>query len=376
MVMIALSGGVDSAVSAWLLKRAGWRVEALFARNWPDDEYCTARSDLESALEIGALLDIPVHQIDMSDAYTSRVFASFLEEHRKGRTPNPDILCNREIKFDLMWQYAKRLGADFLATGHYARILKRGSEWELHKGVDPAKDQSYFLCAIKHEILPRILFPAGHLTKSKVRRIAMEQGFPNHDRPGTSGICFVGERPYADFVKHYLPALEEGPMYDDQGRLLGKHQGLGCYTIGQRSGLGIGGQKQTSSEPWYVLDKNPDANSLIIGQGRNHPRLYHRALIANSMNWLMDHPPVLPMHCQASSRYRQQPSECMIERAIHDNGEFPVIFDAPQRALTPGQAVVFYQGSRCLGGGVIDRLRSPSLHKQLETESLHATHLG
>ena len=357
-VILGLSGGVDSAVAGLLLKRAGARLAALHMSNWEDaDGYCTAAEDLQDARQIGEQLEIPLHHVNFAQEYRERVFAYFLAEYRAGRTPNPDVLCNREIKFGAFREYAARLGGELLATGHYARRETRGGAPVLLKGVDPGKDQSYFLHAVSAEALAETVFPLGNLRKSEVRRIARDSGIPVHGKQDSTGICFIGERPFREFLERYLPA-NPGPIRAPDGRQLGEHGGLMYYTLGQRRGLGIGGQRDADDAPWYVIDKDIAGNALIVAQGSSE-RLMSRALEAGEASWLNGPPDRLEhgVSLNAKIRYRQADQTCRVTAAA--GGRLYVEFAAPQRAVAPGQFVVFYSGERCLGGAVIERAIRP-----------------
>jgi tRNA-uridine 2-sulfurtransferase len=351
-VMVGLSGGVDSAVAALRLLEQGYRVEALFMKNWDEDDasgHCPAAEDLADAEAVSGLLGIRLHRISFSTEYWDRVFAYFLSEYRAGRTPNPDVMCNKEIKFRAFLDYALGLGADFIATGHYARVLRDDAGAHLHKGVDADKDQSYFLHLLDQSQLSRALFPLGELHKTEVRRIAAAAGFPNHAKKDSTGICFIGERKFSAFLAQYLPA-QPGDIVTTDGEVVGTHQGLMFHTQGQRQGLGIGGRSGDSGAPWYVVAKDLEHNRLIVTQGNDHPSLFRPALRAEAAHWI-DAPPALPLRCAAKIRYRQTDQPCTIHGA--DDGTLRVGFDVAQRAITPGQAVVFYQGERCLGGATI-----------------------
>ncbi len=353
-VIVGLSGGVDSAVAALLLLEQGYEVEALFMKNWDDDddaEYCAAAVDLEDAQKVCERLQIPLHKISFSAEYWDRVFAYFLEEYRNGRTPNPDVMCNQEIKFRAFLDYALHLGAARIATGHYAQLRPEGDGVQLCKGADADKDQSYFLYRVDQAALRRSLFPLGQLPKPEVRRMAEHAGFANHAKKDSTGICFIGERKFKDFLARYLPA-KPGDIRSLEGELLGQHQGLMYHTIGQRQGLGIGGVQGKGEAPWYVVDKDLPANVLLVAQGKQHPSLFHQHLHASQLHWISGMPPSSPYTCSARIRYRQQDQACHIETL--DEGGCRVRFDAPQRAITPGQSIVFYQGDVCLGGGIID----------------------
>ena len=353
-VVVGMSGGVDSSVTALLLKQQGYHVEGLFMKNWEEDpgtdDNCSADQDLIDAQAVCLKLGIRLHTANFAAEYWDNVFTYFLEEYEAGRTPNPDILCNREIKFNAFLNKALELGADFIATGHYARRHDSVNDTPLLKGADPKKDQSYFLYAVPRENFQYALFPLGEITKDRVRQIAHEADFKNARKKDSTGICFIGERNFRSFLKQYIPA-QPGPIETTQGEYLGEHQGLMYYTLGQRQGLGIGGQKGASDEPWYVVDQNVQRNALIVGQGHNHPRLFAPALQAYQLNWLTSPPKQLPFNCQAKIRYRQSEQSCQIIRLNDD--EATVAFDEPQRAITPGQSVVFYDNERCLGGGII-----------------------
>ncbi|MFZ5560400.1 MAG: tRNA 2-thiouridine(34) synthase MnmA [Pseudomonadota bacterium] len=351
-VIVGMSGGVDSSVSACLLREQGYQVEGLFMKNWEEDdgtEYCTAKTDLADAQAVCARLGITLHTANFAAEYWDRVFAHFLQEYRAGRTPNPDILCNKEIKFRAFLDYAVVLGADFIATGHYVRKSGGPDCAALLKGLDANKDQSYFLHAVNGRQLAKTLFPVGALEKPEVRRIARAQGFANSAKKDSTGICFIGERRFRDFLKQYLPA-RPGPIESDDGRVLGTHQGLMYYTLGQREGIGIGGRKDAAEAPWYVVKKDLGRNVLVIGQGHEHPLMMSRYLRTPAVDWVTG-APHLPLQCHAKTRYRQPDQACTVSR---DSEGYVVEFAEPQRAVTPGQSVVFYQGENCLGGGVIE----------------------
>lgn len=354
-VIVGMSGGVDSAVAALLLGEQGHRVEALFMRNWddPDDPgHCSAGHDLEAAEAACAHLGIPLRRVDFTAEYWHRVFEHFLAEHAAGRTPNPDVLCNREIKFRAFLEHALALGAGAIATGHYARVARApDGTARLLRGVDPGKDQSYFLHAVEQAALARTLFPLGTWTKAEVRARARAAGLPNHDRADSTGICFIGERRLRDFLPAYL-AARPGPMETPAGERLGEHRGLMYYTLGQRRGLGLGGGHGDPDRAWYVLAKDVARNALVVGQGHDHPWLYADGLRATGMRWIAGRPPDLPLACAAQVRYRQHPVPCRVEA---DGDGVRVRLDTPQRAVTPGQSVVFYDGPVCLGGGIIER---------------------
>jgi tRNA-specific 2-thiouridylase len=353
-VIVGLSGGVDSAVAALALIERGFRVEGLFMRNWddPDDPgHCPADHDLEAAREVASHLGIPLHLADFTAEYWHRVFEHFLAEQAAGRTPNPDVLCNREIKFRAFLEHALGLGADSIATGHYARVLEReDGARQLARGLDRGKDQSYFLHDIDRSALGRVRFPLGELHKEEVRARARAAGLPNHDRPDSTGICFIGERSFGRFLEAYL-SPRPGPMRTPDGRELGIHRGLMYYTIGQRHGLGIGGGSGEPGKPWYVLAKDTEANCLYVGQGNDHPWLFSEGLLAAAPRWLLPAAPPLPARLAAQVRYRQSAVACEVAPAA--GGGLRVRFDTPVRAVTPGQALVLYDGDTCLGGAVI-----------------------
>lgn len=350
-VVVGLSGGVDSAVAALLLKRAGHLVTGLFMKNWEEDDtdtHCSAEQDLNEVRAVCEVLGIPFQTVNFSADYWDRVFRYFLDEHKAGRTPNPDVLCNKEIKFKAFLDHALTLGADRIATGHYAQIREVQGQHQLLKGADAAKDQTYFLYTLGQAELSRTLFPIGHLAKTEVRALARAAGLPNHDRKDSTGICFIGERDFRGFLKRYLPA-QPGEMRTLAGDYKGRHEGAMYYTIGQRQGLGIGG----AGEAWYVVDKDMETNILYVEQGEHHPALYSPALLASQLHWVANAPPLLPHACTAKVRYRQTDQDCTIEQMAP--GTAHVVFVSPQRAVTPGQSVVFYDGEICLGGGIIDR---------------------
>lgn len=352
-IVIGLSGGVDSSVAALLLVEQGHDVHAVFMKNWEDAQdtgYCAAAEDLEDARSVCETLGIPLHTVNFTAEYRDRVFRYFLDEYRAGRTPNPDVLCNTEIKFKAFLDHARRLGADRIATGHYARRVERNRRCLLLKGCDPDKDQSYFLHGLDQAQLASALFPIGELRKRQVRERAAAAGLVTHDKKDSTGICFIGERRFRDFLNRYLPA-QPGPIQTPEGEVLGKHAGLMFHTIGQRQGLGIGGRREGSGEPWYVASKELEHNTLIVVQGRDHPLLFHRRLRAVAPHWIAGEPPAVPWSCQAKIRYRQPDQPCVLERL--DAHALDVSFTEPQRAIAPGQSVVFYRDDVCLGGGII-----------------------
>ncbi len=354
-VIIGLSGGVDSAVAALLLKEAGWDVQGLFLSNWgeeDDDAYCTAAQDFQDARAVAAELGIVLHRVSFAAEYRERVFAHFLREHRAGRTPNPDVLCNREIKFGVALQWARRLGASHFATGHYARLEAAADGPALCKARDAAKDQSYFLHAVARRELAATLMPLGELPKSTVRERARRAGLPVFDKPDSTGICFIGERPFREFLARYV-ARSPGAIESADGEQLGTHQGLAFYTLGQRAGLHIGGRCGRQLAPWYVAAKDAARNALIVVQGHDHPLLESRALTTGVWHWLT---PVRrePVRCAVKVRYRQNDQAAQLEPRA--DGSMHILFEEPQRAVTPGQYAVAYEGERCLGGAVIESL--------------------
>jgi tRNA-specific 2-thiouridylase len=353
-VYVGLSGGVDSAVAALLLKRRGYDVHALFMKNWDEDDahgQCPAARDLADAKAVCETLSIPLHTVSFSTEYWDRVFSYFLKEHASGRTPNPDVLCNREIKFRAFLDYATGLGADFIATGHYARLATAAGLVRLRKAADMSKDQTYFLHTLDQGQLTRSIFPVGDLLKMQVRHIAREAGLDNFAKKDSTGICFIGERRFSEFLGRYLPG-NPGEIHTLDEQVLGTHKGLMFYTIGQRHGLGIGGRAGAPGQPWYVAGKDLEKNILRVVQGEHHPALYSRALNASRLHWVSGSPPPLPFNCSAKIRYRQADQRCSI--VTIDGDRCTAIFDLPQRAVTPGQSVVFYRHDECLGGGIID----------------------
>jgi tRNA-specific 2-thiouridylase len=353
-VIVGMSGGVDSSVSALLLMQQGYQVEGLFMKNWDEDdgtEYCTAKDDLADAQSVCDKLGIHLHTANFAAEYWDNVFEHFLEEYKAGRTPNPDILCNREIKFKAFLEYAEVLGADLIATGHYVRRGERNGKTRLLKGLDNNKDQSYFLHQVGQPEIEKTLFPVGELEKPDVRKLAEAHDLVTHNKKDSTGICFIGERRFSDFLKQYLPA-QPGIIETPNGDKIGEHTGLMYYTIGQRQGLLIGGLKNYPEEPWFVAGKDLERNVLIAVQGKQHDLLFTDWLIANEIFWINSEEPALPHHCKAKVRYRQADQDCIIERQ-GDNG-YLLRFNDPQRAVTPGQSVVIYNDDICLGGGVIE----------------------
>ena len=370
-VVVGLSGGVDSAVSAYLLKQQGYEVIGVFMKNWEDDdnsEYCSTREDWVDAAAVADRLDIEIEAVNFAAEYKDRVFADFLREYSAGRTPNPDVLCNAEIKFKAFLDYAIKLGAEKIATGHYARVRELPnalaasfsvagvpsnvgscSGFELLKGLDNTKDQSYFLHRLNQAQLSKVLFPVGELEKTEVRRIAREIGLGNAHKKDSTGICFIGERPFREFLNRYLPT-KPGPIFDDYGRQIGTHVGLAFYTLGQRKGIGIGGLKDGSGAPWFVARKDMASNALYAVQGHEHPWLLSGELSADSVTWIAGAPPQTE-NLAAKTRYRQNDAACQL--AGSDQDGFTLKFAQPQWAVTPGQSAVLYQGEVCLGGGLI-----------------------
>ncbi len=353
-VILGLSGGVDSAVSALLLKQAGADVHALHMTNWEDDDgYCTAADDLQDARRVCDQLGIPLHHVNFAREYRDRVFEYFLDEYRHGRTPNPDVLCNREIKFGVFRDYAKRLGGDLLATGHYARVDHGADTATLLKAKDTNKDQTYFLHAVSGEALAETAFPLGDLDKQQVRDIAHEHGLVVHGKKDSTGICFIGERPFREFLQTYLPA-SPGRMVTPDGEDVGEHVGLMFYTLGQRQGLGIGGRADAGEEPWYVIAKDLDTNELVVAQGE-HEQLFSYALEASATSWIGGEPAdLIGRRFGVKVRYRQKDQAATV--IASDGDRLTLVFDTPQRAVAPGQFAVIYDGDACLGGAVIDRV--------------------
>ncbi|MGL4224119.1 tRNA 2-thiouridine(34) synthase MnmA [Vibrio misgurnus] len=357
-VIVGMSGGVDSSVSAYLLKQQGYQVEGLFMKNWEEDdneEYCTAAEDLADAQAVCDKLNIPLHTINFAAEYWDNVFEYFLAEYKAGRTPNPDILCNKEIKFKAFLEFADEvLDADYIAMGHYVRrtFPSAGEKPQMLRGLDSNKDQSYFLYTLSHEQVARSLFPVGDLEKPEVRRIAEEQGLITAKKKDSTGICFIGERKFTDFLARYLPA-QPGKIETPEGKVIGEHQGLMYHTLGQRKGLHIGGMKECSEQPWYVAEKDLKRNVLIAVQGADHPLLQSQGLIASQLHWVNRMPITEPLRCSVKTRYRQTDIACTIIPLSDD--QIKVMFDQPQVAVTPGQSAVFYQDDVCLGGGIIEQ---------------------
>jgi tRNA-specific 2-thiouridylase len=353
-----MSGGVDSAVSAWLLRQWGYAVQGLFMANWEDDDdaYCTAAGDYQDARRVCELIGMPLHRASFAAEYRQRVFDHFLAEYAAGRTPNPDVLCNREIKFGACLDYLQRLGGRWFATGHYARVAHAADGSRLLKGADAAKDQSYFLHAIAPAALARSLFPVGELAKRTVRQLAHAAGLPVFDKPDSTGICFIGERPFTEFLSRYLRDAR-GPIETETGRVVGEHRGLPFYTLGQRSGLHLGGRAGAAQAPWYVADKDPTRNALIVVQDPDHPRLLSAGFEVSGLAWLAA-APADGSACAVKTRYRQADLPCRIR--LGSDGRCSVQLAAPARAVTPGQYAVFYAGAECLGGGVIAARHGPN----------------
>jgi tRNA-specific 2-thiouridylase len=351
-VVVGLSGGVDSSVAAWLLKEQGHDVVGVFMKNWEDDdseEYCTSRVDLVDAAAVADVIGVELEAVNFAREYRERVFAHFLADYRAGRTPNPDVLCNSEIKFAAFLEHARTLGADRIATGHYARVRHAGDRVELMKAVDHGKDQSYFLHRLTQAQLAPVIFPLGELHKRDVRALARHVGIPTWAKKDSTGICFIGERPFRDFLARYLPRTP-GPIVTTAGRVVGEHMGLAYYTLGQRQGLRIGGVRSAQDGAWFVAGKDLDGNRLVVVQGHAHPALHRREVDAFDAHWIAGAPPSLPARLAAKTRYRMPDAPCLLTR---DGARLHAVFDAPQWAPTPGQYLVVYDGETCLGGAVI-----------------------
>ncbi len=358
-IMVAMSGGVDSSVSAVLLKQAGHQIDGMFMKNWEEDDRsgeCTAEIDVEDARRVCEDLEITLHTRNFAAEYWDNVFETFLSEYRAGRTPNPDILCNREIKFKTFLEHAEDLGAGKIATGHYVRNRIVDGQWQLLRGLDNNKDQSYFLYTLGQEQLSATLFPVGELDKSAVRDLAREHKLDNHAKKDSTGICFIGERDFKAFLNRYIPA-QPGQIHSDEGKHIGQHDGLMYYTLGQRQGLGIGGLSDSDNAPWYVIHKDLESNILYAGQGHEHPVLMSTELSASEVSWVSGNAPASRFACTAKHRYRQPDQACTV--SVNEDGTLIVTFDVPQRAVTPGQSIVFYGGEVCLGGAIIDSHNSP-----------------
>lgn len=356
-IIVGMSGGVDSSVAAFLLVQQGYEVEGLFMKNWEEDDkngFCPADADKKDAQAVCDKLNIPLHTVNFAQEYWQQVFEYFLSEYQAGRTPNPDILCNREIKFKAFLDYAKTvLNADSIATGHYVRRNEHNGIVQLLKAIDPLKDQSYFLYALNQTQLSAALFPIGDLHKTEVRQIAAEQGFVTSNKKDSTGICFIGERKFKTFLEDFLPT-KPGNIETLDGSIIGKHDGLMFHTIGQRQGLHIGGSKTGTGEAWYVVDKDLARNVLLVAQGKDHPRLFAEKLIAIQAHWISSITPAMPLQCTAKIRYRQQDTDCIVEI---EHNKLIVTFTEPQRAITPGQSIVFYDHDICLGGAIIEAIK-------------------
>ncbi|SDK68283.1 tRNA 2-thiouridine(34) synthase MnmA [Natronincola ferrireducens] len=355
-VIIGMSGGVDSSVAALLLKEEGYNVIGIFMKNWDETNefgYCTATEDYEDVRRVCDQIDIPYYTVNFEKEYWDKVFTYFLDEYKKGRTPNPDVMCNKEIKFKAFLNHALKLGADYLATGHYAQVDYYDGEYRLLRGIDTNKDQTYFLNALNQYQLSKALFPIGDIDKKQVRKIAEEKGLVTAKKKDSTGICFIGERDFKEFLSRYLPA-QPGEIQTLEGEVKGRHEGLMYYTLGQRKGLGIGGSG--TGEPWFVADKDLEKNILYIVQGENHPALYSYGLLASDLNWISKKKPPARLECTAKFRYRQKDQKVTIHFLSEDSCR--VIFQEPQKAITPGQAVVFYEDHICLGGAIIDKALS------------------
>lgn len=353
-IIAALSGGVDSSVAALLLQREGYAVQGLFMKNWEGDDepgYCAAAADVEDALQVCERLGIELNTVNLSRVYWDNVFRQFIAEYAAGYTPNPDVLCNQTIKFDAFLDQALQLGADYIATGHYARVDEHDGRYRLLQAIDRNKDQTYFLCRLNQHQLSHTLFPLGELTKPEVRRLAAEAGFVTHAKKDSTGICFIGERPFREFLTRYLEP-RPGEIRTTDGRIIGEHQGAVYYTLGQRQGLRIGGVQGATEAPWYVVAKDIDRNILVVAQGHDHPLLFSRELAAGRLHWIAGHPPAWPLTCEARIRHRQPLQGCTVTADEHDRVR--VTFDEAQRAVTPGQFIVFYRGDECLGSGRIE----------------------
>ena len=352
-VVVALSGGVDSSVAILRIRAAGLRCSALFMKNWnepTEDGHCRWEQDVDDCLEVCEKLDVPLNTIDLSKAYWDGVFEDFLAEYRRGRTPNPDVLCNREIKFKAFLEAARKLGGDLIATGHYVRSTHVDGAWRLLTGVDANKDQSYFLYTLGQAQLSQSLFPVGDLPKREVRALARGAGLVTHEKKDSTGICFIGERRFREFLSQYVPA-QPGAVMTEDGRVIGQHHGAVYYTLGQRQGLGIGGVRGAIEAPWFVAAKDLERNVLTVVQGHDHPALQSQALVATDLSWVAGDAPSLPFACTAKTRYRQRAQACTV--LAREADRLLVEFSAPQRAVTPGQSVVFYQDEVCIGGGII-----------------------
>ena len=354
VIAVGLSGGVDSSVAAFILKKARYKIFGLFMQNWEIDKenpFCTAEQDLNDAKAISDHIGIPLYTINFSKEYWNNVFQQCLDEFANGRTPNPDVWCNREIKFKSLLEHAKKLGADYLATGHYADLQKENGYFKLLKAHDENKDQTYFLYLLNQYQLAHSLFPISNYRKSDVRAIAKNAGLLTHSKKDSMGICFIGKRKFKKFLNEFL-LTQPGNIETPEGKIIGKHQGIMFYTYGQRKGLYIGGRSDSNERPWYVVDKNIKRNVLIVGQGHDHPLLYTKGLACSNVHWIQGTRPLLPLVCKAKTRYRQSYQSCIVSSLVTDR--YWVKFEKPQWAVTPGQSVVFYSGNQCLGGGIIE----------------------
>ena len=358
-VVLGMSGGVDSSVAAILLKEQGYDVIGVFMKNWEekdDNGVCLSEEDYKDVIAVAEQLEIPYYSVNFVKEYWDKVFTYFLNEYKRGRTPNPDVMCNKEIKFRAFLDYAMKIGADYVATGHYARIIHEEKDGNIKsvilRGVDDNKDQTYFLCQLNQEQLEKVLFPLGSYTKPQIREIAEKYNLKTAKKKDSTGICFIGERNFNEFLSKYLPA-KKGNIVNTEGMILGRHNGLMYYTIGQRKGIGIGNTKEGTGEPWFVVDKDLEKNELVVTQGDNSV-LYSKGLIATDFNFINKDEITFPLNCTVKYRYRQDDSKAVINK-LNEN-EYEVIFDKPQKAVTLGQIVVAYNGEKCLGGGVIDKI--------------------
>jgi tRNA-uridine 2-sulfurtransferase len=348
-VIVGMSGGVDSSVSALILKEAGYEVVGMFMKNWEEKDengVCKSSQEFDDVARVCDHIGIPYYSVNFAEEYWENVFAQCLEEYKKGYTPNPDVLCNREIKFKVLLDKAKERGGDFLATGHYCQIARVGKDSQLLKGKDPNKDQSYFLYMVKSSALNQSLFPVGHMEKGEVRELARKRGLPTAEKKDSTGICFIGKRRFKDFLSQYIP-FEPGNFEDKSGKVMGRHDGIPFYTIGQRKGLNIGG----AGDAWFVVGKDVARNVIVIEQGAAHPALFTQTVVATDLTWVCQEPLKFPFTCHAKIRYRQEEKSCMIQEI--SDGKAVVMFSEPQRAVTPRQSIVFYDGEICLGGGLI-----------------------
>ena len=372
-VIVGMSGGVDSSVAALRLVQQGYDVSGIFMQNWEDDdEHCTARQDYRDAKGVADLLGIELSTVNFADEYWERVFAHFLQEYGAGRTPNPDILCNKEIKFNAFLDHARHMGADAIATGHYAQVGWLNDRVQLLRGKDNNKDQSYFLYTLNQQQLSASLFPVGDMEKNDLRHIAQQAGIHVHNKKDSTGICFIGERKFNTFLAQYLPA-QPGNIESDAGEHMGTHNGLMFYTLGQRQGLGIGGIASADDSPWYVLEKDVASNTLVVGQGHDHPKLFQSRLSAHDMHWVDGNAPANEFKCTAKVRYRQQDQRATV--CVTGKSGISVVFDQPVRAVTPGQSIVLYQNEVCLGGGVIsDFPNNNTLADKQPIQSARASH--